>query len=115
MDRKSLSAPATPEAIVTHFLKALEAKDHDQVAALLAPNLRYTNVSLPTLKGGERVARITRLALRKGTGFGVQIHRIASKGDIVMTERTDMLMLGPLHMRFWVCGTFRIEDGRIAL
>lgn len=109
------SPVATPEAVVTQFLNALAAKDHDQVATLLAPELRYTNVSLPTLKGGEFVSRVLRRALGRGTGFDVQIHSIASKGDTVLTERSDVLALGPLHIRFWVCGTFRVQDGRITL
>ena len=48
----------TPEQIVTDFLHALEAKDHDKIAALLAPDLQYTNVSLPTMMGGQRVANL---------------------------------------------------------
>lgn len=106
---------SNPIDIVNRFLRALEEQDHDTVAALLAPDVRYTNVSLPTLKGGPLVARVLKLALRPGTGFGVQTHRIAANGDIVMTERTDLLKVGPLHMRFWVCGTFRVQNGRITL
>jgi limonene-1,2-epoxide hydrolase len=105
----------SPEAIVTRFLQALEAKDFATVGELLAPNLRYTNVSLPTIKGGQRVARLLERALRRGTGFAVQIHRIAAKDDIVMTERTDVIKAGPLHVGFWVCGTFRVEEGKIVL
>ena len=56
----------TPEQIVTDFLHALEAKDHDKIAALLAPDLQYTNVSLPTMMGGQRVANLFELLLRKG-------------------------------------------------
>jgi limonene-1,2-epoxide hydrolase len=36
-------------------------------------------------------------------------------GDTVMTERTDVFKIGPFHMRFWVFGTFRVENGRIVL
>ena len=48
----------TPEQTVTAFLHALEAQDHNLVASLLAPDLCYTNVSLPTIKGGQRVATL---------------------------------------------------------
>jgi len=106
---------ASPIDIVTQFLHALEAKDHAQIAELLAPNLRYTNVSLPTLKGGKTVSSLFQRLMVKGTGFEVQVHRIAENGDIVMTERTDILKVGPLHVGFWVCGTFRVENGKIVL
>lgn len=109
-----MTTPA-PEAIVTRFLEALAAQDLDAATALLAPELRYTNVSLPTLVGGDRVGRLLRRALGGALRFDVQIHSIASNGDTVLTERSDILALGPLVLRFWVCGTFRVRQGRITL
>ena len=105
----------TPEQIVTDFLHALEAKDHDKIAALLAPDLQYTNVSLPTMMGGQRVANLFELLLRKGKGFSVKIHSLAANGDKVMTERTDIIRVGTLHVAFWVCGTFQVRNGQIVL
>ena len=105
----------TPEQTVTAFLHALETQDHNLVATLLAPDLSYTNVSLPTIKGGQRVATLFEKVLRRGTGFGVKIHSIAASDDTVMTERTDIIKLGPLYVRFWVCGTFQVRDGQIVL
>lgn len=104
-----------PETVVQRFLQAMEAQDHDTVASLLAPDLRYTNVSLPTLKGGHRVATLIRKALRESRRFEVQVHSIASAGNTVLTERTDVLKVGPLHIGFWVCGTFEVRDGRITV
>lgn len=106
---------SNPEQIVTLFLKALEAQDHDQIASLLAPDLHYTNVSLPTLIGGKKVANLFELLLRRGTGFQVKVHSIATNGNTVMTERTDVINVGPLHIGFWVCGTFQVENGKIVL
>jgi limonene-1,2-epoxide hydrolase len=48
-------------------------------------------------------------------GFEVKIHRIATEGDAVLTERTDALVIGPLRLQFWVCGVFEVHDGRITL
>jgi len=104
-----------PEEIVIRFLHALEAQNHSQIAELLAPDLRYTNVSLPTLKGGKVVSSLFKQLMGKRVGFQVQVHRIATNGNIVMTERTDVIKIGSLHVGFWVCGTFRVEHGRIVL
>lgn len=108
-------APGSPEAVVYAFLHGLAEQDLDGAAALLAPDLQYTNVSLPTLRGGDFVGRMLKRALGGAMRFDVQIHSIAASGDTVLTERTDVLTLGPLHVRFWVCGTFRVENGRITL
>ena len=48
-------------------------------------------------------------------GFEVKIHRIAAEGDAVLTERTDVLVLGPVRCQFWVCGVFEVHAGRITL
>lgn len=104
-----------PDEVVTAFLSALQDRDYTTVKALLAPDLEYTNVSLPTLKGGDRVARMLEFALRRGGGFEVETDHIAVNGDTVLTERTDVVQLGPVRARFWVCGTFRVRDGQIIL
>jgi len=45
----------------------------------------------------------------------VKIHRIAVNGASVLTERTDVLVVGPVRLQFWVCGVFEVRDGRITL
>ncbi|AXQ29973.1 hypothetical protein D0B54_15385 [Solimonas sp. K1W22B-7] len=112
---RKVQSIATPDQIVSRFLHAIQDRDYASMAALLDPDLVYTNVSLPTIRGGEKVARLFEAGLRRGGGFGVKIHSIAVNGDTVLTERTDLLKVGPLQMCFWVCGTFRVQDGRIVL
>ncbi len=99
--------------VVERFLQALEKQDHPTIEALLAPNLIYSNVSLPTLKGGKLVSKVFKLALGRATGFQVKNHNIAANGNTVITERTDIINIGPLHIGFWVCGTFKVEEGKI--
>lgn len=108
-----MSRTTSPEQIVSRFLQALANKDYDTINALLAADLRYTNVSLPTIVGGQRVATLFERLLSRGGGFDVQIHSIAANGDTVMTERTDVIKVGPLHIGFWVCGTFQVQNGQI--
>ena len=43
------------------------------------------------------------------------MHRIAVNGAAVLTERTDVLVFGPVRLQFWVCGVFEVHDGRIML
>jgi limonene-1,2-epoxide hydrolase len=33
----------------------------------------------------------------------------------VLTERTDVLVFGPVRLQFWVCGVFEVHNGRITL
>jgi limonene-1,2-epoxide hydrolase len=102
---------------VERFLALLTEKRVDEASDLLAANVEYSNVSLPTVWGRERVRRALQLALgRHGVGFEVYTHTISTSGNSVLTERTDVLKLGRrLRIQFWVCGRFDIEAGEIVL
>ncbi|HEY1827565.1 MAG TPA: limonene-1,2-epoxide hydrolase family protein, partial [Acidimicrobiales bacterium] len=99
---------------VTRFLTALQDGEVETVIDLVADDLVYTNVSLPSIRGKERFSRAVR-AYDRHLGFAVVVHRIAGDGSSVLTERTDALTLGPFRMQFWVCGVFEVEDGRVTL
>jgi limonene-1,2-epoxide hydrolase len=63
-----------------------------------------------------RAAAERRLRSLSGLGtFGIQIHHIAERGGVVLTERTDSIRGPWLDVEFWVCGTFEVRDGKIAL
>ena len=95
------------------FLHALQDADLDTAGAALADDLVYQNVGLPTIHGRQRAMKLS-LAGR-ASGFEVKFHRIAADGAAVLTERTDVLIFGPLRLQFWVCGVFEVHDGRITL
>ena len=107
------SATAAPEDVVRAFLFALEAKDLERAESLLAEDAAWINVSLPTVRGRERIMRWMRPLRRPGLGFRVHLHNIAADGDTVLAERSDALAYGPVDQRFWVWGRFEVRDGKI--
>jgi limonene-1,2-epoxide hydrolase len=104
-----------PAEVVRKFLECLEVRDVDAAMELLSPDVVYQNVSLPTLRGRERVRRAFRWLANGRTGFEVTFHTVAAEGGSVLTERTDVLLIGPLRMQIWVCGRFDVRDGQIEL
>jgi len=105
-----------PTEIVERFLTGLAAGEIDTAVDLLASDVIYSNVSLPTVRGRERVRKLAHLTLgRPGAGFEVYNHAISAAGSSVLTERTDVLKLGRLRIQFWVCGRFDVENGEIVL
>lgn len=103
-----------PTEVVTSFLTALEENRIDAAMELLAPDAEWINVSLPPVRGRERIERICRLGPRTGTRFRVHFHNVATAGDdVVLTERTDALGRGRFEQRFWVYGRFELADGKI--
>lgn len=106
---------ARSEEIVERFLTALVEQDHVTISELLHPDIIYTNVSLPTFKGRKKVASLIKLGLSRTRKLQVKNHQVVAKGNVVLTERTDILNIGPFHVGFWVCGTFKVENGKIIL
>jgi limonene-1,2-epoxide hydrolase len=105
-----------PMLVVERFLELLCAKDIEAAAELLAVDVEYANVGLPTVHGRKRARWVLQAALgRAGSGFEVYVHTISANGSSVLTERTDVLKFGRLRLQFWVCGRFDVDDGQIVL
>jgi limonene-1,2-epoxide hydrolase len=106
----------TPTLVVEQFLDLLGAGDVERAVELLAVDVEYVNVGLPTVHGRERVRRLFRATLgRAGGGFEVYVHSISASGPTVLTERTDVLKFRELRVQLWVCGRFDVRDGQIVL
>lgn len=101
--------------LVQEFLGHLERLDVDAALALMSDDAVYQNVPLPPDRGRAAVGRTLRRMTGAGSGFRVVHHNIAANGPVVLTERTDVLSVGPVDAAFWVCGTFEVHDGRITL
>jgi limonene-1,2-epoxide hydrolase len=103
--------------VVVDFLLALADYDLDAALDLVADDLEYINVSLPTVHGRAALERIARPALRPGRmGFDVHFNHVATEGDdVVITDRIDELSFGRFAACFWVYGRFTVRDGKIAV
>ena len=113
-DQISVSSDIDNAHTVEVLLSSLQAQDADGAGAVLDDNLVYQNVGFPTIRGRARAVKLFR-AMEGRLGFEVKIHRIAVNGSSVLTERTDVLVFGPVRLQFWVCGVFEVSDGRITL
>jgi len=106
---------SSPVRVVERFMEFLRRGDLSEAVALLAVDVRYENVGLPTVHGRERVRRLFGRGYDDGAGFDVVIHTICADGASVLTERTDFLTFRKLHIKLWVCGRFDVQDGQIVL
>jgi len=109
------AVPTAPVEVVRAFLGALEHLDVDGAIELLDDDVVYQNVPLPPTRGVRAVAKQLRWLARYGSGFEVHYDNVAADAGTVLTERTDVLVIGPVRAAFWVCGTFEVVDGRITL
>ena len=102
--------------VVEAFLHALEALDVAAAMDLATDDIEYQNVPFPSAKGKRSVGKQLGSLNTMFTGFEAHNHHIASDGDgVVLTERTDVLIRGRIRASFWVCGTFEVRDGKVAV
>ncbi len=108
------STGTRPVDLVRRFLDLLQQGDVDSAADLLADDVSWINVSLPAVRGRERVHRVLAQAFaRPQVGLEVYLHKVAVDGDSVLTERTDVMIFGPVRVQVWVWGRFDVAGGRI--
>jgi limonene-1,2-epoxide hydrolase len=103
-----------PGSVVREFLQRLERHDARGALTLLDPDIVWRNTGMPTLRG-RRVSGTLLDMENRGIGFAARMHHLAADGDVVLTERTDVLRYARFETSFWVCGTFEIRDNRIVL
>ena len=107
--------PVDPIDVTEAFLAALAAGELDEAISYLGDEVHYVNVGFPALDGAETVRRAFKGLDRPGVGFEAYLHAISADGPVVLTERTDVIQLGPFRWQFWVMGRFDVHDGRITL
>jgi len=104
-----------PETTVREFFAALELGALDEAFELVTPDVVWRNAGLPTLRGTTAMRRALAGIDRARMRFSAEFHHVVADGDVVLTDRTDHVGLGPVRADFWVCSTFELRDGRIAL
>lgn len=107
---------ARPEEVVAAFLAGVTPADlGTAMDRYAAPDLRFHNVGLPTIRSAAAATRVLRAYFRLGTGFAIRTHHLAADGPVVLTDRTDILFVGRAQAVFKVSGTFEVRDGRITM
>jgi limonene-1,2-epoxide hydrolase len=113
-DAHPVPGEPSPILLVRRFFELLEQGDVEAAAELLDPAVRYVNVPLPAMRGRERTKKVLAAVFgRRGVGLEVYMHSICESEGTVLTERTDVIVLGPVRVQVWVCGRFDVAGGRI--
>jgi limonene-1,2-epoxide hydrolase len=104
----------TAETVVRELLDHLAAGEVEEAIELLDVDVVWRNTFLPTFRGPQ-VAQALRDMVARGIDFEVVHRHLAADGDVVLTDRTDVLSYGRWRSEFWVRGTFEVRDGKVVL
>lgn len=108
-------ADQQPETVVRSFLEALERLDVEAAVDMVSDDIVYINKGLPAVRGRAQFERAMSFLSKYCDDFEGRITHLAVNGDIVLTERVDLIGRGDFRPEFWVCGTFEVRDGKIVL
>lgn len=103
-----------PASVVREFLRLLEEPDARRAVTLLDPDIVWRNTGMPAMRGKRVTGALVDMD-KRGIGFEARMHHLAVDGNVVLTERTDVLRYARFETSFWVCGTFEVRDGLIVL
>ncbi|WP_426166966.1 limonene-1,2-epoxide hydrolase family protein [Sandarakinorhabdus sp. DWP1-3-1] len=103
----------TPEQIVIDFCAAWDRLDWPAIHAHLSDDIHYHNIPMEPISGLAGFKAFFAAMPPSATRF--EIHHIAAAGNVVLTERTDMLRFGGQDVSIRVMGAFEIRGGKIAV
>lgn len=105
---------ADPVDVVRRFFALIDATQVAEAVTLLSDDVVWRNTGMPTVRG-RRVGSMLQDMERRGIGFEARIRHAAADGDVVLTDRTDVLRYKRWESAFPVSGTFEVHDGLITL
>jgi len=110
------TATSPAEQVVLDLMTALSERDAQGLASFFTDDATYQNMPLPAAEGLDAVVATLELLLSVMVIEDVATFHIASRGDLVFTERIDRLTATPTGKTFDlpVTGVCRVRDGRIA-
>ena len=103
-----------PIDLVRRFCAAWSDGDIDALVAFFTDDAVYHNIPVAPVTGRDAI-RATIDGFTQGIDrVDFRVDNIAATGDIVLTERVDVFVLGDRSISLPVMGAFRVSDGHIA-
>jgi limonene-1,2-epoxide hydrolase len=98
---------------VRAFIAAWEAGDVEKILGWMTPDALYHNIPMQPMKGRDTIRGFIAPFLAGATRVEWTLHNIAENANgRVLTERTDIFVMGPKTISLPVMGTFEFS-GRL--
>jgi limonene-1,2-epoxide hydrolase len=99
--------------LVRRFCAAWSDGDIDALVAFFADDAVYHNIPIEPVAGRDAI-RATIAGFTQGVDrVEFRVVNIAASGNVVLTERVDVFVIGDRSIELPVMGTFEVVDGRI--
>ncbi len=105
---------ADAEQLVREFCEAWSRRDTDELLAYLTEDAVYHNMPMAPVRGHEQIRSVFSLFVPPSEEISWELLNIASRGNLVFTERVDRFVMGGKKIELPVAGVFEIRDGKIS-
>ena len=102
-----------PETVVREFCGAWSRRDVDDILAWFTPDAVYHNMPIAPVRGHAEIRGILEMFVPPASKIDFEIVAIASRGNVVFTERVDRFVVGDKEIAIPVAGVFEVHDGKI--
>ncbi len=101
------------EQTVLDFMAAWNRRDLDAAFAMMADDIVWHNIPMEPAVGIDACQALM-ASFPPAEAINFDTHHISSKGNVVMTERTDGFLIGGTWRKIRLMGIFEINpDGKI--
>jgi limonene-1,2-epoxide hydrolase len=103
-----------PETVVREFCGVWSRRDVDDILAWFTPDAVYHNMPIAPVRGHAEIRGVLEMFVPPASKIDFEIVAIASRGNVVFTERVDRFIVGDKEIAIPVTGVFEVHDGKIA-
>jgi len=102
------------ETVVRDFCGAFSRQDLQEILAFFSEDAVYHNIPLAPAAGLPAIEAVLKQFVDPQREAQFEIRNLASRGNVVLTERIDRLHIGGKPIELAVMGAFEVgEDGKI--
>ena len=101
------------EQVVRDFCAAARTRDPEVLRAFFSDDVVYHNIPMAPAEGIEATMAVIDMFLGMCDALEFQVHHLASDGETVLTERSDIFTINGKSAPLPVMGAFHVADGKI--
>src|SRR5262245_30132890 len=103
-----------PESVVRDFCAAWSRRDIAELLGFFTDDAVYHNIPLAPVSGKDGIREVLNLFVPPAQSIQFEMLHLASRGNVVFTERVDRFSMGGKAIELPVAGVFEVRDGKIA-
>ena len=101
------------EQVVRDFCAAASTRDPKLLRSFFADDVVYHNIPMEPAEGIEATMAVIDMFIGMCEALEFQVHHLATDGETVLTERSDIFTINGKSAALPVMGAFHVTDGKI--